>query len=248
MTRGRLHPSSYGDAFADVYDSWYPTLGDESACLATLIQLARGHRALELGVGTGRLAIPLVDAGIDVVGIDASEAMLAILRDKASSRPGPTLICADMADVGVRGPFQLVYVAYNTLFNLVDEASQQRCLRGIAELLAPGGTLVIEAFTPPDGSAPAGLAIEVRSRTADRLILIASHHDPGSRVISGHHIEITSTGTTVRPWRVSYLEPHDIDRLAGLAGLSLVERHSDWSGGTFGEASAAHVSYYRPSD
>lgn len=243
MTQDLHNPSSYGDAFADVYDSWYPSLGDEQACISAIARLARGQTVLELGIGTGRLAIPLAQLGVDVVGIDASEAMLTRLREKLGTT-AVRVICGDMADVGVRGPFGVVFIAYNTFFNLPDRHSQLRCLSGIADVLAPNGTLAIEAFTPLERITSSGPTLTLRSRTTNQLILIASRHDPTNNVISGHHIEITSSGTTLRPWRVSYLNPSDLDDLANLAGLSLVTRDSDWDGGTYGSSSPTHVSYY----
>lgn len=240
-------PAGYGDAFADVYDTWYPTIGDDTACVEALIRLAGSTKVLELGVGTGRLAIPLAERGLDVTGVDASRAMLDRLRAKQSD-VHVRLVEADMASPGLRGEFGLIVIAYNTLFNLADRASQLRCLRSTAELLSPAGRLVIEAFVPPDPIGTAGPAFELRSSEPDTVVIIVSWHDPETTTITGYHIEVTHSGTRTRPWLVNYITPGELDAMAHQAGLVLDARHSDWSENPFDDASANHVSLYSRSD
>lgn len=239
-------PAGYGDAFADVYDTWYPTIGDEASCVETLISLAGSSKVLELGVGTGRLALPLARHGLDVVGVDASAAMLRQLRAKQDGTR-VALVQADMADPALQGRFGLVLIAYNTLFNLPDRSSQQRCLRSAARLLAPTGRLVIEAFVPPDHDHPGGPAFEHRSTGPDNVVIIVSWHHPETTTIVGYHIEVTAHGTRTRPWLVNYISPSELDAMAHEAGLTLEARHADWSHGPFSETSPNHVSRYVPS-
>ena len=157
--------SSYGDAFADVYDDWYEGISDVDLTVVELLDLAGSGPVLELGVGTGRIAVPLAEAGlaigVTVVGIDASEAMLARL---AWRDPGGlvTPIHGDMRSDLPDGPFGLVFAAYNTLFNLTDEGAQARCFADVADRLRPGGRFVIEAFVPDDPP-PRGDSVTVRS-------------------------------------------------------------------------------------
>jgi SAM-dependent methyltransferase len=255
-----LEPGSYGDAFADVYDRWYPDVTDADACVARLVELAPGGSVLELGVGTGRLALPLVVKGMSVVGVDSSTAMLGRL----AAKPGANAISrhhGDMADLDALGldggdgdghEFDVVLIAYNTLFNLPDEASQARCLAGAAHRLARHGRLVVEAFVPSDDLvAPAADdrrtdSVAVSRLAADEVVLTATIHDAAAQSISGQHIQITEQGTRLRPWRVRYLRPEQLDVLATAAGLALVERWSDWESHPFDDDSPVAISIYGP--
>ena len=241
--------STYGDRFADVYDDWYGDVTDGPACverLAALVEEAGGGPVLELGIGTGRLALPLAARGIEVHGIDASEAMLEQLRAK----PGAAslhLTHGDMADLALTdpSPFAVVFVAFNTFFNLGSPLVQRRCLARIATLLAPSGTFVLEAFVPAD-IAPDGARGTVTPRriATDEVQLTVSHHDPVDQTITGQHIHITEGGIRLRPWHVRYAGPAELDAMAAEAGLTLAWRHADWSGGPFGSDASVHVSGY----
>jgi len=247
-------PGSYGDAFADVYDRWYSDVTDVAACVARITELAtpRGANVLELGAGTGRLALPLAARGLAVTALDASEAMLGQLRTK----PGAgqlRIVRGDMAHLDpmtlVAGtpdgkPFGVVLVAYNTLFNLADEAEQRACLDGVAACLAPDGRLVVEAFVPTD-DLTASSALSVSRVDSDEVVLTASLHDPTAQVITGQHVQITEHGTRLRPWRVRYLRPSQLDDLAAASGLVLTDRRGDWAGAPFDEdAGTVHISTF----
>jgi SAM-dependent methyltransferase len=244
-----LEPDSYGEVFADVYDRWYPRITDAEACATRLVALLEdlgGGPLLELGVGTGRLALPLAARGVEVTGLDSSAAMLQALAGK---EPSISTVRADMAEVGSldlgRSPFAIVLVAYNTLFNLPDEEAQRRCLTGAATHLRVGGRLVVEAFVPPDADSE-GRAddVSVRSIEVDEVVLTATLHDPAAQTIAGQHVQITERGIRLRPWRVRYLHLAQLDALATEAGLSLVERWRDWDGSPFDDDSSVHVSVY----
>jgi hypothetical protein len=139
--------STYGDRVADVYDEWFPSDDSVEAAVETLAELAGDQPALELAIGTGRIAIPLAARRLDVHGIDASEAMVARLRAKPGGRSIPVTI-GDFADVDVDGPFGLVFIVFNTLFALLTQEDQLRCFDAVAERLTPGGAFVVEAFVP----------------------------------------------------------------------------------------------------
>ena len=243
-------PETYGDGFADIYDDWYAEPTDTDACVARLTELARGGPVLELGVGTGRLAIPMAAGGLSVTGVDASAAML----DRLRAKPGGErvrVVLGDMADPpvdltdapGATG-FTLVLVAYNTFFNLTDPARQRRCLERVATLLGPGGSLVLEAFVPVDGEHRGG-ALDVRAVEVDRVVLSASRHDADRQVVSGQHVELTEAGIRLRPWQVRYLRPVQIDALAAEVGLELTGRWAGWDEESFDDTSPTHVSQYR---
>lgn len=256
--------ATYGDAFADVYDEWYSDLAEGEACVELLAQMADqasmvagGCRVLELGVGTGRLAIPLaarlaglvgmegLAGGAQVHGIDASAPMLAQM---AAKRGGAAVRghLGDMAGDLPEGPFTLVFAAYNTLFNLPDEQRQAACIAAVAHRLVPGGRLVVEAFVPADDT-PGGATDTVRVRTlaADRVVLAVSRTDPTAQRVEGQYVEFTAAGgVRLRPWSVRWATPGQLDAMAAAAGLTRESRWGGWSGQPFAADSARHVSVY----
>ncbi|MFQ5558543.1 MAG: class I SAM-dependent methyltransferase, partial [Acidimicrobiales bacterium] len=200
---------------------------------------------LELGMGTGRLAIPLAARGLEVVGVDASPAMLARLGDRPRGDE-VAVVLADMAALPLRsGSFGMVLCAFNTLFNLTNGVDQDACLAGCRRVLAPDGRLVIEAFVPPTAMPSGGL--DVREITLDSVVLTATRHDETAQTIRGQHVEISSTGVRLRPWMLHYRTPTQLDVAARRVGLELEWRHRDWAGTPFGPGADVHVSSYRPS-
>ncbi len=148
--------STYGDEIAEVYDLLH---GDhDPAAVATLAELAGDGPVLELGIGTGRLALPLRHRGVSVRGIDASEAMIAKLRSKPGGADVAVTI-GDFSSVMLDEAFAVTFVAFNTFFNLFAAEDQVRCFRNVASMLRPGGVFVIEAFVPDLGALTAGSAL-----------------------------------------------------------------------------------------
>jgi SAM-dependent methyltransferase len=240
-------PASYGDGFADVYDDWYAEVSDVDATVARLTALANGRRVLELGIGSGRIALPLAAGGLEVWGIDASAAMVQRLRSKPGGTSVPVAI-GDMAELdlstlpgGATARFGVVFVIYNTFFNLTSQAAQRRCLAAAAGRLSPGGRLVIEAFVPST-DAPTSI-VEAPVVEVDRVVLTVSR-ERTDQVIDGQHIEITEHGVRLRPWRIRYLRPDQLDELAAAAGLTLVERWSTWGGEPYEVGDVVHISVY----
>jgi SAM-dependent methyltransferase len=240
--------TSYGEGFADVYDDWYHAISDVEVTVVELLDLAGGGPVLELGVGTGRLAVPLAEAGlaqgVTVVGIDASPAMLARL---AWRDPGTlvTTIHGDMRYDLPAGPFALVFAAYNTLFNLTDEGAQARCFHDVAERLRPGGRFVIEAFVP-ENPPRRGDSVTVRSIAADRVVLSISVADPDHQSAAGQFVELTEAGgVRLRPWSIRYSTPAQLDEYARAAGFALEQRWESFGRTPFDDESARHVSVYR---
>jgi len=245
----------YGEAFADVYDDWYGTSFDTEGAVEALAGLAGPGPVLELGVGTGRLALPLAARGLLVVGLDASPSMLTRLAAKPDAGAIAT-VAADMADVGPAvtgaggavpsGGYRLVFSACNTLLNLHTEPDQLRCLRGAADLLAPDGRFVVEAFVPVEPSEVPRTSLEVATVTADRVVLTATEHDAARQVVTGQHVELRDGSVRLRPWRIRYLSVGQLDELATRAGLELVERWGNWRRQPFDDESEGHVSVFRP--
>lgn len=250
---------SYGEAFADVYDEWYADVTDVPATVDRIRSLAGPDGSvLELGVGTGRLAVPLARAGLHVTGVDSSPAMLARLAEHDPEHLVDT-VCGDMVDDLPPGPFDLALIAVNTLFNIVDVDRQQRCFHEVARRLRPGGRFVVEAFVPDPGigqPSPASPAsgsggdvrsdVSVRSLAADRVVLSVSQHRPDEQRAEGQFVEITEAGgVRLRPWSIRWATPAQLDDLASDAGLVVEERTADIAGGAFDDDSPAHVTVYR---
>jgi SAM-dependent methyltransferase len=249
--------STYGQRWADIYDAWYDDPGPTEATVEFLRDLAgdpgTGGPIVELGVGTGLLALPLAAAGYDVRGIDASPAMLDVLRTKPGSE-ALALAVGDMAELavpprdtdptaapGCRG----VFVAANTFFGLTTETDQRACIDRIARVLEPGGWFVLAAFVPDDRARhEAGREVGVRSIDADRVVLTADIVDPERQTISGQFIDISTAGIALRPFHLRFLFPEQIDAMAAEAGLVLSQRWANWHRDRFDEDSDAHVSVY----
>ncbi len=240
-------PGAYGDAYADVYDEWYGNVSDVAATVRALTEVTSGRRVLELGVGTGRVAIPLAEAGFDVTGVDASSAML----DRLLAKPEGDRVRAvqdDMATMAaVDGPFDLALVTFNTLFNIATDAGQRSCLRRVRELLTSGGWFAVEAFVPAEAPAGPESVTETRSDGAGGVVVTVSARDPHSQIVEGVHLHQPAEGREQeRPWRIRYLYPEQLDAMAADAGLSLVHRWADWDRTPFEPDSVRHVSWYRP--
>ena len=236
--------TTYGERFADVYDDWYGSITDTEACVDAVARLAHGRPVLELGVGTGRLAIPLAQRGLPVTGVDSSPAMLAAL----SAKPGGDavdVVLGDMTDPPVGDlRFAVAFVAYNTLFNLVTVEGQRSCLTSAARRLLPGGCVMIEAFVP-DVLGAAADAVVPKHVTADKVVLSVSRQDPVRQEVIGQYVDISETGIRLRPWHIRWSTPEQLDALAAEAGLHLSERWATWSGEPFDETSTSHISVYR---
>jgi len=242
--------STYGDRFADVYDDWYGAVTDVEACVdhvAGLVEEVGGGPLLELGVGSGRLALPLAARGVAVHGIDSSPAMVERLRAKPGG-DGVHVTVGDMADLALPDPppFAVVLVAFNTFFNLGTDAAQRRCLARVADLLRPGGAFLLEAFVPAEpGRDEVTGSVEPRRITADEVVLAVSQHDRAAQTITGQHVHLTEQGITLRPWHLRYASPAQLDEMAASAGLELERRDAGWRSEPFAPDSGVHVSRYR---
>jgi hypothetical protein len=234
---------SFDEDVAQVYDD-VAQRGDEMATIAFLEQLARGGPALELAIGTGRIALPLAARGIRVDGIDFSTAMVARLRAK----PGGDTIEVTMgnfADVAVPGTYRLIYVVFNTLFNLLTQDEQVRCFENVAAHLTDDGSFVVEGAVPADfyrlrNNQYVDLeAIEVGSVRLD-----VARHDPVKQLLEETHVTLSSTGIHINPIVTRYAWPTELDLMARIAGLRLKERWAGWSREPITAASSNCVSVY----
>ncbi|WP_309133397.1 class I SAM-dependent methyltransferase [Cellulomonas sp.] len=208
-----------------------------------LAALAGDGRALELAVGTGRVAVPLAARGVPVAGVELSPAMLAQLRTKVDEATLPVVL-GDMATATVPGEFALVYVVYNAISNLLTQDAQVACVANAARHLVPGGRFVVELGVPDLRVLPPGQP-GVLFASADRYLGVDTVDPLHQRLVS-HHVRWDDDGTA-EVWRSShrYVWPAELDLMARLAGLVLEERHADWSGTPFTAESRSHVSVYR---
>jgi SAM-dependent methyltransferase len=237
--------TTYGERIADVYDTLthIPTSTNESVAL--LAELARGGRVLELGIGTGRLALPLRERGINVEGIDASPAMVAKLRSKARGGEIPVTM-GNFADLTIAGRFSLIFVAFNTFFALPTQEDQLRCFASVAAHLEPQGAFCIEAFVPDLSRYDRyGQRVEASDVDANSARIDLSVHDVAGQKIVAQHIVLSEAGIRLYPVQLRYCWPSELDLMARLAGLTLEDRWGGWLKEPFGAASGKHISVYR---
>lgn len=234
-------PDRYGESFADVYDEWYDDVSDAEATAGFLDRFGDGQQVLELGVGTGRLSLPIAQHGHQVIGIDASLAMLERFRPAAGSRA----VGADMERLPFsEGSFDTVLVATNTLFNLHTVSAQQECLVECRRVLRFGGRLIVEAMVPAAPDPALDRLVTTRSLTVDSAVLTATIRDSGDQVITGQHIHITEQGIRLRPWKIRYTTPEQLDVLAATAECRLGSRFAAWDETPWTDESASAVSVY----
>jgi SAM-dependent methyltransferase len=237
--------STYGESVAPSYDAMYPAC--DETMVATLARLARDGRALELGIGTGRVALPLAEKGIEVCGIDASPSMIEKLRAKRGGENIP-VTTGDFADVAVEGEYDLIYVVFNTFFALLTQEEQTRCFENVAERLSSRGVFVTEAFVPDPTRFTGGQATRAVQVTADRVRLDIALHDAVSQRVTGQHVHITAQGISLLPIQIRYAWPSEMDLMARLAGLRLRDRWDDWTARPFTSESQRHISVYERAD
>lgn len=239
-------PEAYGDTIAEVYDTW---TGDDPESQARMVDFLAepvqlSGSALELGVGTGRIAPPLAARWIAVTGVEASEQMVAGLRAKPGGAELPVAV-GDMTDVPVPGLFDVVYVVASTLYGLTDQQTQIRCVIDAAGRFAAGGRLVVEAFVPDPSRFDRGQRVETRAVDVDGVRLDVTRHDPVTQTVVSRQIAITVDGIRLCLVRLRYIWPSELDLMAQVAGLRLVQRSGGWRGEPFTTESRSHVCVYQ---
>ena len=237
-------PSDYGRVWAEDYDRLYETREQVEAVTTFIGKLAPGGSVLEMGVGTGRLAVPLLAAGLTVTGIDASSEML----DRLRARPGGDrvqVVQGDFTSVQAGGPFDVVLIAFSTLFLVPSQEGQLACLANARRHLPPGGAVVIEAFVPDHSRWNRGQNVSVGELSPQGASLKLSVHDPVRQVITTQEVLISAEGTTMRPNLLRYAWPSELDAMALASRLRPVQRWADWTRTPFTAASTAHVSVFR---
>jgi SAM-dependent methyltransferase len=212
-----------------------------------LAALAGDGRALELAIGTGRVAVPLAERGVPVTGIELSRPMVDQLRTKVDEQAVPVVI-GDMATAVAPGEFTLVYLVFNTISNLLTQQEQVECFRNAARHLVPGGRFVVELWVPELRSLPPGK--EATVFTSEPGYIGLDTYDVLDQQVVSHHFEFDDDSKQARLTRSPhrYVWPAELDLMAQLAGFALESRHADWSGSAFTAGSRSHVSTYRLAD
>lgn len=230
---------------AAVYDASSASMFDDAVLGPTvefLVGFARGGRALEFAVGTGRVALPLRARGVDVWGIELSRAMVGQMVAKPGGDAVPVVV-GDMATTRVESTFSLVYLVFNTITNLLSQDEQVACFRNAAAHLAPGGHFVVEVFVPDLRRLPMGETIVPFDVSPTHLGF--DEYDVANQRLVSHHYWIGSRRTETFHTPHRYAFPAEYDLMARLAGMTLVERWADWHRTPFTSESRSHVSVWR---
>ena len=198
---------------------------------------------MELAIGTGRIALPLKNNGVDISGIDISPAMVDKLRAKPGGEDIPVTL-GDFAEVGVAGEFELIALVFNTLFALTRQEDQLRCFKNVADHLSDTGVFVVEAFVPDTSRFSRHQTLSVEDVQLDRVQLNAAVHDPARQTITSQHVFISDAGTKLYPIELRYVWPSEMDLMAKLGGMELRERYGSWRRDMFTSSSQTHISVY----
>ena len=238
-------PTAYGAALADVYDDLYDDgVLDTAGAVRCLSALAGSGPVLELGIGTGRLALPLAAGGLRVHGIDASAAML----DRLRAKPGGTDIevtLGDFSEFELARRFRLAVLAFNTIFALPDQDAQVRCFERVGAHLEPGGCFVVEAFVPDPARFQEAQSVRLRDMGDGHVALDVARIDPVAQFMYTTQVHLRESGVRLHAANHRYAWPAELDLMARLGGLHLENRWQDWDRTPFSASSRFHVSVYR---
>ena len=227
----------YDESSTDMFD---PEVVEPAVDL--LAELAGSGRALELGIGTGRIALPLAQRGVRMHGIDLSQAMVARLRAKPGAEQiGVTI--GDFATTRVEGSFSLAYLVFNTIMNLTTQDAQVACFQNVAAHLEPGGCFVIEVGVPALQRLPPGETVRPFDVSATHLGF--DEYDVARQGLISHHYSLVDGELEVVSMPFRYVWPAELDLMARLAGLTLRERWSNWQREPFTSESTDHVSVWQ---
>ena len=237
---------TYSGETAAVYDAWFGGYLAGAAIVDRLVQLAADGGpgpVLELGIGTGRVALPLAERGVEVHGVDGSQAMIAQLRAKPGGDDIPVSI-GDFSDVPADGPFALIFVAAGTFFELPSQEAQVRCFANVARRLRPGGLFAFDSLVPDAGRGAGGEDMRLLPTSDDRLIMRFRKFDFVEQRYTSNYLVVEDGITRHMKVQFRYAWPSELDLMAQMAGLRLKERVSSWGGEPFTGSSRSHVSVY----
>jgi SAM-dependent methyltransferase len=234
---------SFGHEVSKRYDA--RPRGDEEETVAFLAKLAGGGDALELAAGTGRIALPLRQAGPRVDGIEQSQAMVDRMREKPGGNDIDVTI-GDMSRASTGHRYRLVYLVYNTIGNLLTQDDQVACFQNAARHLEPGGVFALECRVPTAPARPGHQFVDAEEISVGDVVLGVCHYDPVTQILDNNHVRISADGIVLSPISLRLAYPPEFDLMARIAGLRLRERWGGWNGEPFTAASWRHVSVYEP--
>ncbi len=232
---------TYGDRIAEFYDDLYGDVGEDTVSL--LEELSAGGDALELGIGTGRVALPLAARSVSVTGIDASPAMVEKLRAKPGGDRIP-VVMGSFAEIPMDQAFDLIFVVFNTFFALSTQEEQIACFRSVAAHLNDHGHFLVEVFVPDLTRFEDHQAVRLIELRDDGVRLDAAEHDIVNQQVSSQHVMISQEGVRLFPVKLRYAWPSELDLMAKLAGLTLKERWGSWQREPLTRDSTKHISIY----
>jgi SAM-dependent methyltransferase len=234
--------TSFGYEVSKLYDA-EDTRGDEERTVAFLAELAGGRDALELAVGTGRIALPLMRTGIRVDGIELSPDMVDRMREKPDGDRVDVTI-GDMSRVTTGRTYGLVYLVYNTIGNLLGQDDQVRCFENAARHLTDNGVFVLECRIPTAPARPGHQFIDAEHVGLDHVHLDVCRYDPVTQILDKNHVRVSTDGISFGPIRLRLAHPPEFDLMARIAGLRLRERWGGWEREPYTATSWRHVSVY----
>ena len=237
--RGFDPANSFGPEVAARYDD--SARGDEDPAVAKLAELAKGESALEFAIGTGRIGLPLSARGIRVDGIELSPAMVAQLR----SKPGGELlevVVGDMTTTTTGRTYPLVYLVFNTIFNLLTQDDQVRCFENAARHLDDEGVFLVEAGVPSTWL-PSNSYVNAEHVEASAVVLDVCRYDPATQILDENHVRLDAGGVRMSPISCRLAWPTELDLMARIAGLRLIDRWGGWNHEPY-TGEGMHVSVY----
>lgn len=219
--------------------------GDEDETVAFLARVARDPHAVEFAVGSGRIALPLMRAGVRVDGIEQSQDMVERLREKPDGERVHVVV-GDMTRVDMGRKYGLVYLVYNTIGNLLTQEEQVRCFENASRHLTDDGVFVLECRVPSAPTRTERQFVEAERIAVDQVTLHVARYDPVTQLLDANHVHIGEDGVAFGPISLRLAHPPEFDLMARIAGLRLSRRVGGWHDEPFTATSWRHVSVYEP--
>lgn len=233
---------TFGELHADNYDTLHDP-GTTDVSVDFLSELCGDGKVLELAIGTGRVAVPLAERGVNIHGFDASDKMLAKLKEKSGGK-NISVSVADMADFDMGETFDFSFLIFNTIFNLTSQAAQLKCFVNVARHLNPGGKFLVEALVPDLSEFKDGQRFRLKKMSADSVVFEVAAYDGVTQRIDHQRIHFSDEGSRLVPLPMRYVWPPEMDLMARLAGLELETRWGGWDKCAFDAKSPMHISLY----
>lgn len=236
-----MKETDYGEKYAEVYDSLYPP--PSTAMIDFLFEEAGNGPVLELGIGTGRVALELKKRGVNVHGIEISPKMIEVLKRKKGGKSIPVHL-SSFSQIPASTKYSMIFAVFNTFFGLLHVEDQVTCFESISKSLLPGGKLVIEAIVPDLSSFSRNQALSVISVDSNEVVLSASLVNVPEQTLHSQKIYISEKGIKMFPTAYRFTWPSELDLMGKNANIPLSQRFSNWNRDPYSRHSNVHVSIY----